>query len=85
MNAEDWPDMTLEEVQESDEYDTEDMNLQEDISDELDDHMEAMVILAASNALAKMVEQNRITLRQYIELTDHLAEWERDLDESPLM
>lgn len=83
-NYEDWPDMTFEELKESDEYDTDEMNLIEDTSQVLGEYQDAMVILSGTIALGKMLEDGHITLREYIRLSDYLEEWERDLDESPL-
>lgn len=84
MRPDDFPDLTISEIKESDEYDTDDLNLKRSVKDEVDDYTDAMMILAATTALSKMVEDDELTLRRYMELMEYLEEWERDLDHSPL-
>lgn len=83
-DPEDWPDLTLSEIEESDEYDTEELNIQEQAEKQIHDYADAMMVLATTTALSKMVEDDHITLQDYIHLTNYLVEWERDLEHSPL-
>jgi hypothetical protein len=83
MNPENVPDMTLSELRENDEFDVGD-EIVEDVADDIADAKEAMVILAATMALADMFEDDYITFREYIRLTDYLVEKEEALDNSPL-
>lgn len=72
--------MTHDEILETDEY----ADIIKDDSDERDEYVELMQIIATSAAFARMFEDGHITFGEYVDLTDYLVEWESDLSISLL-
>lgn len=81
MRAEDWPDKTLTELQEDDEFDHEErIHTQEEVEEMRQEVFNVFEIRATGSMLARMVENDDITLKEYADLSDILMEYESDLD-----
>lgn len=77
-NPDDYPDKTLTELQDEDHEEIE--NLREDIAGELSDRRKSITLIAATNVIARMFEDDVITLREYIRLTNWIEEENRSLE-----
>lgn len=63
----DLPEEAREEIQEGDAFE-----------EEVEQRRDAIMLLEASILLAKLFEEEYITLREYVELTEPLEEYQRD-------
>ena len=74
-------DMTKGEILADDGFDSEGVIVaEEEFKDHLGNMHEAFEVYAASVMLARMFDDEYITLGEYEELTDHLIEYEQELD-----
>lgn len=77
--------MTREELEEYDEFNVEDeFAFEDEFRERVGQIHELFEIHAANIVLGRMFDEGRLTLGDYLELVDHLAEYERDLDVSVL-
>jgi hypothetical protein len=76
MNPENYPDKTLSEIEDSDEYEDFDVDDRDEFFDEVEEYRDAMEILASSIMLARMLKDDYITFREYIRLTNYVEDFE---------
>lgn len=77
MNPQGYPDKTL------DELDTDEANIdveESDIEEEIAERQESITIIAGVVALDMMLQDNIITLREYIRYSEYLEERNRELE-----
>jgi len=80
MNPENYPDKTLSEIEDSDEYDDFDVDVddRDEFFEEVDEYRNSVEILASSIMLARMFEDDYITFREYIRLTNYVEDFEAE-------
>jgi hypothetical protein len=83
-NPEDVPDKTFSELKEDCEL--EDVSVEEEqIESEMGDYKDASTILSGSVIFAKMFQDDVITFREFVEYTNYLEDWNRSLEDTPLI
>lgn len=78
MNPENYPDKTLSEMENSDEYDEFDIDDRDEFFEEVEEYRNTMEIVASSIMLARMLEDDHITFREYIRLTNYVEDFEAE-------
>ena len=78
MNPENYPDKTLTEIEGSNEYDEFDIDDRDEFFEEVDEYRNSVEILASSIMLARMLEDDYITFREYIRLTNYVEDFEAE-------
>jgi len=76
MNPQEYPDKTLDEI------DTDEANIdvEEDVETPMAERQESITIIAGVLVLDMMLEDNIITLREYIRCAEYLEERNRELE-----
>lgn len=75
MNPQEYPDKTLDEI-DTDDFDVSDDDMEEEIAE----RQESLTIIAGVLALDMMLENNIITLREYIRYAEYLEKRNRELE-----
>jgi len=78
MKPENYPNKTLSEIEDSDEYDEYDIDDRDEFFEEVDEYRNSVEILASSIMLARMLEDDYITFREYIRLTNYVEDFEAE-------
>lgn len=76
MNPEDFPDKTLTELVEDEdnvEWTEEDI---EDLEENFEEYRNTMELMAAATILGRMMMDDKLTFREYIELTNHVEDYQ---------
>lgn len=74
-------DMTQSELKDADEFDYgEEMQTEEEFREHVGEMHEAFEVYAASILLARMFDDEHLTLREYLDLMDVVEEYEREMD-----
>ncbi len=76
MNPEDYPDKTLSEMKNSGEYDEFDIEDRDEFFEEVKEYRNTVEVIASSIMLARMVDDDYITFREYIRLTNYVEDFE---------
>jgi hypothetical protein len=75
-----WLDKTHDELLEMDEVDDDEFAAEDEFRDEVGDMHALFELYGAAVMFGRMFEDNVITLGEYLDLTQHLEEYERDID-----